>query len=331
MTDMVHQSELVARLGEHPVVRAGSVPGYGAVFNAGLTHVGDRYQLFARGVRDGYRRNPGDGPRFLDYISDVLVFSSDDGHGYDFDYVLAAAGDHGVHCYEDPRVQWVSSNGDSHVVMTYTNLPPEESGLPWRIGAHHLVWDGERFHIDETSGRLLGPEGIANKDAVVFNLADGRIALIHRIHPDMQIAVFDDLDHLWHAEADYWDRYLADIENHVIIRPSQGALGVGAGAPPIATPDGHLLLFHERNAAGTYTMKVALLDHHTGRVTAMLDDPILEPELHWERNGDVDDVVFVQGAHVLDDETVYVVYGAADSHVGAALVRSSNLRTALLG
>ncbi len=46
-------------------------------------------------------------------------------------------------------------------------------------------------------------------------------------------------------------------------------------------------------------------------------EPVLEPELDWERRGDVDDVVFVQGAH-LDGDEIYLTYGAADRCVGAA-------------
>jgi len=320
----------VSRVQTTPVVPAGSVPGYGALFNAGLIYADGRYWLFVRGVRDGYRVNPGHGPRFFDYISDILVFSSTCGHDYTYDYVLASAGDHGVNCYEDPRLQWITSDGEQHLVMTYTNLPAEGSNLPWRIGAHRLGWGDGRFEVDAESGRLLGPEGVENKDCVLFNLADERVAMIHRVHPNMQIAIFDDLDHLWHASDSYWDEYMPRIEEHTIIEPSAGALGVGAGAPPVVTQHGLLLLFHERNAQGVYTMKAALLDEATGMVKSMLTHPIFAPELHWEVNGDVDNVVFVQGAHVLDDQNIYTVYGAADSHVGAAIVRTEPLLSALL-
>ena len=80
------------RLLGKPVVAAGSVPGYGPIFNAGVIHHDGRYHLFARAVRDGYRLNEkrglGGEPRFLDYISDVLVFVSFDGVSYDFQQVL---------------------------------------------------------------------------------------------------------------------------------------------------------------------------------------------------------------------------------------------------
>jgi predicted GH43/DUF377 family glycosyl hydrolase len=311
--------DAVRRLSDRPVVAPGDACGYGAIFNAGLVHHAGRYHLFARGVRDGYARNPGPGPRFVDYISDILVFESDDGVEYEFAYVVARAGDHGVHCYEDPRLQRIGGMADHEFVMTYTNLPPHGSGRPWRIGAHVVEWDAGRFVLRDGTARLLGPDGVENKDSVLFELADGRVALVHRVHPDIQLAIFDGLDHLWSAGEEYWDDHMAAIEEHTILRPKTGASGVGAGPPPIATPHGLLFFFHERRADGVYTMNLALLDGRTGRPVAVLDDALLEPELDWERLGDVDDVVFVQGAHLeADGDTVYLTYGAADRCVGAA-------------
>ena len=317
------------RLHDRPTIGADAVTGYGAVFNAGLIVHEGAYHLFARAVRDGYQLNEGDGPRFLDYISDILVFTSRDGRAYAFDYVLCRAGTAGVHCFEDPRIQRVESGAREHIVMTYTNLPPSGSGLPWRVGAHHLTWDGTRFHLDEATGQLLGPPGVENKDAIVFNVADGRVALIHRIHPDMQLAVFDDLEHLWHAGADYWDDYVADLAAHTLLRPSPGALGIGAGAPPVRCDAGFLLFYHERRGDGAYTMNLALLDAATGRLKSRLPTPLLVPELEWERRGDVENVVFVQGAH-RDGDEVYLTYGAADSCVGVATARVDHLIDALL-
>ncbi len=320
---------IVRRMRDMPVISSGIVDGYGPIFNPGLLHHEGRYHLFARGVRFGYRLNPDDGPRFLDYISDILVFESLDGVDYSFAYVLVSAGEHAVHCYEDPRVQRVMSTTGERIVMTYTNLPSEESGMPWRIGAHELRWDGERFHVVDGSGRLLGPEGMENKDAVIFNLADGRAALMHRLPPNMQLAVFDDFEALWDADDSYWVEHLAEIDTHTVIRPAPAAFGVGAGAPPIATEHGLILFFHERNADGVYTMNVALLDLDHGRPVAILPAPLLVPELPWEIEGDVDGVVFVQGAHRVNETMIYVAYGAADRCIGSAVVLIKPLLAAL--
>ena len=223
------------RLRDVPVVEFGSVPGYGPIFNAGAVDVDGGFHLFARGVRDGYVRSEGPGARFLDYVSDVLVFTSADGLDYEFQQVLAAGSPDGVHSIEDPRVQRVRSGGTEHVMMTYTHLPHPDSGRPWQVGVHRLVFADGRFALNRNSGRVIGPHGLPNKDAVIFNLRDGRVGLIHRIHPNMQLAVFDSLEDLYDAGGDYWDEYLRQLERHTVIRPTPGALGVGAGAPPVAT------------------------------------------------------------------------------------------------
>jgi len=319
----------VERISEQPIVRADSVAGYGSIFNAGVIHHDGRFHLFARGVRTGSRRNEGSGDRFLDYISDVLVFTSSDGGRYEFQQVLASGSPDGVNSYEDPRVQRVSSSGAARIVMTYTNLPAPESGLPWRIGAHRLAYEDGRFSLNRSSGRVVGPDGIKDKDGVIFTLRDGRVALIHRLHPNMQLALFDSLDELWNPAPGYWVEHLRELERHTLIRPADGALSVGAGAPPVATEDGLLLFFHEREGDERYATKVALLDDETGRVKSLLLDPIMRPELAWERVGDIDNIIFVQGAVPRPDGRIYLTYGAADRCVGAATVPTTELQQAL--
>ena len=323
-------SVAAVRVSDAPIVEAGSVRGYGPIFNAGVIQHDGVFHLFARGVRDGYRRNDdGLNPRFLDYVSDVLVFTSVDGRAYAFQQVLAESSPDDVHTYEDPRVQLVRSGGEARVVMSYTNLPAPDSGRPWRIGVHRLGFEGGRYFLNRTSGRVVGPDGIPNKDAVLFNLRDGRVAMIHRVHPNMQLAIFDSLDDLWDPPAGYWDEHLLDLDRHTIITPSHGSLGVGAGAPPVVVGDALVLFFHEREADGQYTTKVALLDYETGRVCSILPEAIMRPELPWERIGDVNDVVFVQGAVVQADGRIYLTYGAADLCVGAATVVGTDIVAAL--
>jgi predicted GH43/DUF377 family glycosyl hydrolase len=305
------------------------VLGYGPPFNAGVLHHAGAYHLFVRVVRDGCRPGDGTGPRFVDYLSDIVVFTSADGRRYEYGYVLASAGIGGTLSFEDPRVQWVEDRGKRRLVMTYTQVPPPGDG-PWRIGAHRLHWDGKRFEIEEATGQLLGPPDVENKDAVVFTLSDGHVALIHHVRSGMQLALFDNLEHLWHPPDDYWKAHLANLASRTLLVASPGALGIGAGtgAPLVRSEAGLLLFFHERRADGSYTMNLALLDDRTGRVRSRLPKPIFEPELGWERTGDVNDVVFVKGAH-LDGDDIYLTYGAADRCVGAAVASVAHLFEAL--
>ena len=66
----------VRRLATRPILEAGALPGYGPLFNAGLVHHEGRYHLFVRAVREGYRLGEQGGPRFVNYVSDIVVFTS---------------------------------------------------------------------------------------------------------------------------------------------------------------------------------------------------------------------------------------------------------------
>ncbi len=197
-------------------------------------------------MRDGYRLDDGAGPRFVDYVSDIVVFTSVDGQRYEYGYVLARADAGGVYCFEDPRVQSVEHRGSRHLVMTYTHLPPPGAG-PWRSVATACGGTANGWSSTSRPGGCSGHRRRRTRTRCC-SPSHGRVALIHRIHPDMQLAVFDDLDHLWDVTADYWEAYLADLAGHTLLTPSPGALGVGAGVRPVPTDAGLLLFFHERRA-----------------------------------------------------------------------------------
>jgi hypothetical protein len=111
--------------------------------------------------------------------------------------VLTSADPDGLYSWEDPRVHRVRSGTAEHYVMTYTNLPPPDANEFWRIGVHRLDYADGGFSLEQGSGQVIGPPGEPDKDGIVFNLRDGRVALIHRIYPNMQLAVFDSLEQLW--------------------------------------------------------------------------------------------------------------------------------------
>jgi len=81
----------VRRLADRPMVGTVPVPGYAAMFNAGVLYHEGAYHLFARGCVRATA-----GTRALatgsSLHSDIVVFISADGLGYSFQYVLARGG-----------------------------------------------------------------------------------------------------------------------------------------------------------------------------------------------------------------------------------------------
>jgi predicted GH43/DUF377 family glycosyl hydrolase len=154
-----------------------------------------------------------------------------------------------------------------------------------------------------------------NKDVVLLpEQIDGEYVALHRplggtpfAQPEIWLARSPDMIH--------WGRH------EVLLKSASGwdADRVGAGAPPIRTPDGWLEIYHGSSkpagdrGVGMYSAGALLLDlNEPHRIVRQASEPILVPEADFEREGFVPNVVFPTG--VVDrGETLFVHYGAADT------------------
>jgi predicted GH43/DUF377 family glycosyl hydrolase len=148
----------------------------------------------------------------------------------------------------------------------------------------------------------------SNKDAALLpKKINGRYFLFHRRMPSIWTAVSDDLSH--------WE------DHKIIMEPRKGkwdSKKIGIAGVPLETDDGWLMIYHGVDDRNVYRLGAALLDkNNPDRVIARQDEPILEPELDWELNGQVPNVVFSCGG-CMADNFLYVYYGAADTVIGVA-------------
>jgi predicted GH43/DUF377 family glycosyl hydrolase len=89
------------------------------------------------------------------------------------------------------------------------------------------------------------------------------------------------------------------------------------------------VIYHGVSVERRYSAGAALLDGDDPRVCiARLPYPLIEPAEEYERNGDVPNVVFPEGAFI-HDGTLYIVYGAADKRIALARVGVSHLLSEL--
>jgi predicted GH43/DUF377 family glycosyl hydrolase len=96
---------------------------------------------------------------------------------------------------------------------------------------------------------------------------------------------------------------------------------VEPGPPPIMTRDGILLVYNGADDRLVYRVGWALFDRRDPtRLLARSDEPIFTPEREWERQGQVPNVVFVEGL-VRDGARWLFYYGGADTAVGVAEAR----------
>jgi predicted GH43/DUF377 family glycosyl hydrolase len=160
----------------------------------------------------------------------------------------------------------------------------------------------------------------------------GKLHFLHRIKPDIQLTCVYSLDEL---TADFWEGYFQDLNDHIIMKsryPHESAY-IGGGCPPVETPAGWLMIYHgvEDTPNGyVYSACASLLElEDPGIEIARLPYPLFSPEEDWELEGEVNNVCFPTGTAIQNDR-LYIYYGAADEQIAVASVSITELLDELL-
>jgi len=206
---------------------------------------------------------------------------------------------------EDPRIVKISDT----FYMMYTGYGSRFDG-DYRIclatSKNLIDWERHGVMLDES-----------NKDAALFpEKINVKYVMFHRRPPYIWLTYSNDLSS-WH--------------NHqIVMKTLPGSdwenIKVGIAGPPIKTSTGWFLIYHGVGNGSRYCLGAALLDlDDPTEVIARQVEPILEPELDWEINGFVPNVVFSCGQAVIGDD-IYVYYGGADTAIGVAATRFSDIQ-----
>ncbi|MEE8353492.1 MAG: hypothetical protein V3S10_03465 [Dehalococcoidales bacterium] len=286
-----------------------------------------------------YVLNPGtiklDGKFYLVYravgVDDTsrlgLAVSSD---GFDFPErldqpVFEPEGRSEEHGCEDPRLTQI---GD-RIYMLYTAY----SGLIAQIAMASIgTSDFINYNWKAWHRHGLVFPGFFDKDAILFpERFGGRFAMLHRVDP-----------HIWITFSPHlrcpWPR-----REHKILAGSRPGMvwdgaKIGAGAPPLKTRFGWLLITHGVDHSHVYRLGVMLL-HLTDPTIVLYRSPncVLEPVESYEVGEPVrswvPNVVFTCGALPLDgtkpilegNDELLIYYGAADTAVAVARGRIADL------
>jgi predicted GH43/DUF377 family glycosyl hydrolase len=208
---------------------------------------------------------------------------------------------------EDPRLTWIAEREEW--LITYTAYSP--SGAMVSLAK---TTDFKTFH---RMGPVMPPE---DKDAAIFPIRfDGRYAMIHRPVSSGSLGA-----HIWLSfspDLTHWG------DHHVLLPARRGAWWdankIGLSPPPMETPQGWLIMYHGvRHTPGgcLYRLGLALLDlEKPWQVLRRADEWIFSPAEAYERQGDVNGVVFPCG-WILDEATgdIRMYYGGADSCLALA-------------
>src|SRR3989338_10877527 len=163
---------------------------------------------------------------------------------------------------------------------------------------------------------LISPPGEIHKNWVLFpEKIDGKFAVLHSVNPDILVEYLDELDF---KEKEYINGFFSSEKN----KNRWDSWVRGAGAPPIKTKDGWLLIYHAMdiyNDPDKYKMGAMLLDlKDPQKIIARSTEPILEPDMHYENEGWKAGVSYCCGA-VVKDEQLLIYYGGADKYSCVAM------------
>lgn len=295
-----------------------------AVFNPAAVYHEGRVHLFYRAMGpDGISRighaSSADGMHF-DERTPYPVF--DEGPGFvppepkgkltyktlSYDTVNHASGG-GWGGVEDPRA--VNMNG--RIYLTF------EAFHGWQ--AMHLgVTSITHGELDDRNWNWskpisMSPKGEVHKNWVLFpEKINGKFAILHALTPRIMVDYVDTLESLN-------DDPIKSNNQRSGRKGKWDAFIRGAGAPPIKTEQGWLLLYHGMNpehGAG-YNVGAMLLDlNDPTKILAQSDEPILRPEA-WYENDWKPGVVYATGAVVVGKD-LFVYYGGGDKYIAAATI-----------
>jgi predicted GH43/DUF377 family glycosyl hydrolase len=201
---------------------------------------------------------------------------------------------------EDPRITCI----DGTYYVTYTAFS--------RRGPRIALASTKDF-MHFTKHGLIGPDR-NDKDCVLFpERISGKVVMLHRLESRVQIACFENFEALAISQK-YWNKYVTHLKDYEVIGPrfSWEKRKIGVGPPPIKTERGWLVLYHGVSLDRIYCAGAILLDlDQPAKVMARTRDPILEPEMDFERQGIVPNVVFPEGA-IVQNGQLLTYYGGAD-------------------
>jgi len=319
-----------------------------AVLNPAVIRQGDSVHIFYRAVREGNHSSIGycklDGPLTMVERWDRPLLSPE------FAYELQGV--------EDARITKI----DNLFYMTYTAydginargaLATSEDLIQFE--KHGLIVPpftyAEFVSLVESSGKVkesyyhnqlfyyLATDVekktlLWDKNVIFFpRRINGNLVFLHRLRPGIQIVSIESLQGLTKP---FWRNYLSNLHENIVLDPIHlhESSYIGGGCPPIETEYGWLLIYHgvrrTDNGLFIYSACAALLElENPVNEIARLPYPLFSPEYDWELYGEVNNVVFPTGTAIFGN-TLFIYYGAADSHIACASVSLSKLLAELL-
>lgn len=344
----------ISRSSHNPIIEPKDIPPYLkdyeviGVFNAGVVRYGEEILLLLRVAE----RPLQDDPKFsvtpyYDVKQDKMKTNrfKKDTPGYDFSDVRGISTPHGSLLTSISYLRIARSKDGIHFsIDEKPALFPENQYEIYGIEDCRITLIGDTYYINYSAVSDLGittclastkdfsliqREGVIfqpdSKNIVIFpQKVHGRYYALHRPSsssfgkPNMWIAESPDLlcwgNHrfLMSCREGHWDE-----------------TRIGASCVPILLKEGWLEIYHGADRDNRYCLGAVLLDKdQPWRVIARTKEPLLEPEMDYEKKGFLGNVVFSCGA-LYEHDQLKIYYGAADTSMCYAEIEMDEIKQSL--
>jgi predicted GH43/DUF377 family glycosyl hydrolase len=226
---------------------------------------------------------------------------------------------------EDPRITFFE--GQYYIFYTaLSKYPFEARGIKVAVAVSKDLKKVHERHLVtpfNAKAMTLFPERI-----------NGKITVILSVNTDMPpakiaIAQVNKIEELWNQK--FWEKWYANLDKYVIDLKRSSFDHTEVGATPIKTLHGWFFIYsHIQNYFGgdsdkIFGIEAVLLDlNNPLKIVGRTEGPILVPREPYELLGHVPDIVFPTGA-ILEKDTLYIYYGAADTTTCMAHVNITDL------
>ena len=224
---------------------------------------------------------------------------------------------------EDPRVTKI--NGKYYIFYTaLSNFPFNAEGIKVAVAvSKDLKTISEKHLVTPFNAKAmtLFPEKIRGKYVALLT--------VHTDQPPSHVAIaeFDTLEQMWSEK--YWQKWLAELDSHILDIPRLPSDQVEVGAPPVKTKDGWLVVyshiqkyFSNDKVFGIEALLLDLKNPH--KIKGYTHGSLLIPEESYEKYGTAPNIVFPSGA-LIDKDRLTLYYGATDTTCAAAETSLSRL------
>ena len=302
----------------------------GATFNPAAIRLDDgRYVMLVRSVPAGYKKI-GKVNEFDDnYTSHLSLWEGTSPLSFSLANPTAIRPDQPYDQYgvEDPRITKI---GDTYYIC-YTALAIGLGQTDAGDGIRIALASTKDFRTFKKHG-LIGPNSRC-KAGVLFETG-GKLHFLWKDEAGVERTMLSP------APADFenpaaWKKMWADktLTHHELLGPQVDRAhenhGAEPGAPPIEIEEGLLMVYSSISSDRKWTISLALLDKdNPHKIIAKSEAPVLAPKEKYELSGDVNNVVFPCGA-LIDNDRLYIYYGAADTVCAVASDSMANIRRAL--